>query len=261
MFDYLIATILSALSHTASFVGIDMPREDATAQHVERGGEDAFTFGIGSRGERGGEQNDMRGGGPVADDDFVDPTLERDILRALDEADAGAPTGMRTDTRAGLAVRGERDDARGWDDEGEMEDEVWDDRGGEDDDEYDDRGSRGIAPGAVPVPKPSVTTTPKPVVTPPPKPVVTPTPKPVVSAGVTLATLAQHASAIDCWVGYNGTAYDITKIISWHPGGAGAIMPYCGTANEFTNAFARKHGTRMVSILLSMASNKGALAQ
>jgi hypothetical protein len=245
MFDYLIATILSALSHTASFVGIDMPREDATAQHVERGGEDAFTFGISSRGEGSGEQNDMHGGGPVADDDLVDPTLERDILRALDQADAGAPTGMRTGTRAGLAVRGERDDARGWDDEGEMEDEVWDDRGGEDDDEYDDRGSRGIAPGAVPVPKP----------------VVTPTPKPVVSAGVTLATLAQHASATDCWVGYNGTAYDITKIIAWHPGGPGAITPYCGTSAKFTNAFARKHGTRMVSILLSMASNKGALAQ
>jgi cytochrome b involved in lipid metabolism len=60
-------------------------------------------------------------------------------------------------------------------------------------------------------------------------------------------------------VSFQGTVYDITAIIPWHPGGPGKIIPYCGSAEEFAGAFTRKHGTSMVSIMMKMATKKGAL--
>lgn len=56
--------------------------------------------------------------------------------------------------------------------------------------------------------------------------------------------LAQHKAQSDCWVAYKGTVYDITSWLPRHPGSAAAIAPYCGTAEEFTAAFNKQHGTR-----------------
>jgi predicted heme/steroid binding protein len=82
---------------------------------------------------------------------------------------------------------------------------------------------------------------------------------PATVSGITAAELSKHNSRSDCWVGFQGTAYDITTLLSWHPGGAGTITPYCGTANEFEQAFLGKHGTGKIPMLVARALGKGQL--
>ncbi len=60
---------------------------------------------------------------------------------------------------------------------------------------------------------------------------------------ITRTELAKHNTQPDCWIGYKGTVYDITNWLPRHPGSAGAIAPYCGTADEFASAFNKQHGT------------------
>lgn len=48
------------------------------------------------------------------------------------------------------------------------------------------------------------------------------------SQSVTLASVAQHASASDCWTAIDGKVYDITSYIGSHPGGRRAILEACG---------------------------------
>ena len=55
--------------------------------------------------------------------------------------------------------------------------------------------------------------------------------------------LKKHNQQADCWVAYKGVVYDITSWLPRHPGSAGAIAPYCGTAEEFAEAFGGQHGT------------------
>ena len=69
---------------------------------------------------------------------------------------------------------------------------------------------------------------------------------------VSKVDLAKHNKQTDCWVGYNGKVYDISTFLPKHPGSAGAIAPYCGTADEFKKAFERKHGTSKVSTLMKV---------
>lgn len=66
---------------------------------------------------------------------------------------------------------------------------------------------------------------------------------------VSSALLAEHNSAQSCWVAYDGEVYDVTSWLSSHPGGAQAILPYCGTAEEFERAFSRQHGEQQVQTL------------
>lgn len=68
------------------------------------------------------------------------------------------------------------------------------------------------------------------------------------SEGMTRAEVAQRNSENDCWVGFNNLVYDLTSWLSRHPGGANAIIPYCGTVEEFTEAYNEQHnkaGTKM----------------
>jgi len=44
----------------------------------------------------------------------------------------------------------------------------------------------------------------------------------------TLAEVAQHAIAADCWSVVNENVYDLTQWISAHPGGSGSIESMCG---------------------------------
>jgi len=44
----------------------------------------------------------------------------------------------------------------------------------------------------------------------------------------TMADVATHATAGDCWLVISGEVYDVTRFISSHPGGA-AILEGCGT--------------------------------
>ena len=85
--------------------------------------------------------------------------------------------------------------------------------------------------------KPTVTPTAKPAVSAAPtasasataKPSVTPTAAATVAASYTMAQVSANKSAAKCWSVINGDVYDLTKWISAHPGGAGAILSLCGT--------------------------------
>lgn len=50
----------------------------------------------------------------------------------------------------------------------------------------------------------------------------------------------QHSKASDCWLIIDGKVYEVTKYIQDHPGGASAIIDYCG--QEATQAFATQGG-------------------
>ena len=51
----------------------------------------------------------------------------------------------------------------------------------------------------------------------------------------TLAQISTHNSAGSCWATMTGKVYDITAYLPYHPGGVGAITPYCG--GDLTAAF------------------------
>ena len=57
---------------------------------------------------------------------------------------------------------------------------------------------------------------------------------------ITVAAVAGHNSANDCWAIVNGSIYDLTQWISAHPGGSGPIESICGV--DATAAFTNKHG-------------------
>jgi Cytochrome b5-like Heme/Steroid binding domain len=80
-------------------------------------------------------------------------------------------------------------------------------------------------------------------------PVPMATPKPAVSAtpsqssapivGYTMAQVKANNTAKSCWTAIDGFVYDLTKWISAHPGGSGAILFLCGT--DGSNAFKAQH--------------------
>lgn len=49
------------------------------------------------------------------------------------------------------------------------------------------------------------------------------------ASGYTMAMVKTHASDASCWTVISGNVYDLTKWISQHPGGSGAIKSLCGT--------------------------------
>lgn len=54
--------------------------------------------------------------------------------------------------------------------------------------------------------------------------------------------IEKHNSNSDCWIVVNSKVYDATSVLSWHPGGAGAIMPYAGAvAQETSNIYNSVH--------------------
>jgi cytochrome b involved in lipid metabolism len=66
------------------------------------------------------------------------------------------------------------------------------------------------------------------------------------SSGVSLEELAKHNSKDSCWVAYKGKVYDVTSYLPRHPGGVKRIEDNCGTAEQFEDAFTKKHGTSKV---------------
>jgi cytochrome b involved in lipid metabolism len=56
----------------------------------------------------------------------------------------------------------------------------------------------------------------------------------------TLAQVALHATALDCWTAINGGVYNLTAWITLHPGGEGAILSICG--KDGSVAFNSQHG-------------------
>jgi hypothetical protein len=55
---------------------------------------------------------------------------------------------------------------------------------------------------------------------------------------VTASEVAQHNTAKDCWIIISNKVYDVSSYLRSHPGGEGAITPYCG--KEATRAFETK---------------------
>ncbi len=56
----------------------------------------------------------------------------------------------------------------------------------------------------------------------------------------TLADVAKHNTASNCWTAINGNVYDVTAWINRHPGGADAILSICGI--DGSGAFNGQHG-------------------
>jgi cytochrome b involved in lipid metabolism len=54
-------------------------------------------------------------------------------------------------------------------------------------------------------------------------------------SGLTMAVVAQHNTASDCWLVINNNIFNVTSYIPIHPGGAKAITDYCG--RDATAAF------------------------
>ena len=91
-----------------------------------------------------------------------------------------------------------------------------------------------------PTPKPTPTVIATPTPTPTPTPVVTPTPTPTPTvAGYTMTQVRANNTSRSCWTVIDGYVYDLTRWISSHPGGSGAILFLCGT--DGTNAFKAQH--------------------
>ena len=61
-----------------------------------------------------------------------------------------------------------------------------------------------------------------------------------VSASFTLAQVAEHSTATNCYSVINGSVYNLTSFVSKHPGGQSAIKSMCGV--EGTAAFSGQHG-------------------
>ena len=55
----------------------------------------------------------------------------------------------------------------------------------------------------------------------------------------TMAEVAAHGTAADCWSAIQGTVYDLTSWVAQHPGGSRAITSLCGT--DGTAAFNAAH--------------------
>ncbi len=80
-----------------------------------------------------------------------------------------------------------------------------------------------------------------------------------VAGVISRADLAKHNTQADCWIGYKGTVYDVTNWLPRHPGSAGAIAPFCGTADEFASAFNKQHGTSREARLEKEGVKEGTL--
>jgi cytochrome b involved in lipid metabolism len=71
-------------------------------------------------------------------------------------------------------------------------------------------------------------------------PTETQAPSPEPDPGFTLAEVATRNTASNCWVAIRGNVYDLTRWISEHPGGPGAITQLCG--KDATSQFQGQHG-------------------
>ena len=85
-----------------------------------------------------------------------------------------------------------------------------------------------------------------------PSTITTQTPTPQTPKNVSRIDLGMHNNSQSCWVGFQNKVYDVTSWLPRHPGSAQAILPYCGTAEEFEQAFIQKHGTKKVGLLMKV---------
>jgi len=77
------------------------------------------------------------------------------------------------------------------------------------------------------------------------------------SSKLNFIDLSSHNKEADCWVAYSGKVYDLTSWLPRHPGSAAAIAPYCGTSEEFSEAFIKQHGSTKVGMLMKVGTLMG----
>lgn len=61
---------------------------------------------------------------------------------------------------------------------------------------------------------------------------------------VSAAEVAKHNNEKDCWVIIDGEAYDVTKFLPDHPGGAKAVLIYAG--KDATEEFDMLHERKVI---------------
>ncbi len=69
---------------------------------------------------------------------------------------------------------------------------------------------------------------------------------------ISLAELAQHDSAEDCWMAIDGKVYDFTRYIPEHPSAPEVMLRWCGQeASEayHTKGYGRRHSRRADAML------------
>lgn len=71
------------------------------------------------------------------------------------------------------------------------------------------------------------------------------------TVSLTLETVAQHATTADCWTIIEGTVYDVTSYVPFHPGGVSEISAACGADATalFTTSAGRDHSPKAENIL------------
>jgi cytochrome b involved in lipid metabolism len=69
----------------------------------------------------------------------------------------------------------------------------------------------------------------------------TPAASPAANASYTLADVAKHKTATDCWTAVNGSVYNLTPFVNQHPGGVANITKICGI--DGTTQFMAQHGS------------------
>lgn len=74
---------------------------------------------------------------------------------------------------------------------------------------------------------------------------------------ISISQLGKHNIEQDCWIAYDNKVYDITDFLPRHKGGIDKILPHCGSATEFENAFVKQHGTSKVSLLMKVGTFMG----
>ncbi len=78
----------------------------------------------------------------------------------------------------------------------------------------------------------------------------TPTGVPGTNVVLNAQEIAKHNSAGNCWLIISGKVYNVTAYLGAHPGGVGAISPYCG--KDGTQAFlGLPHSSNATSLLAS----------
>lgn len=55
-----------------------------------------------------------------------------------------------------------------------------------------------------------------------------------------MADVAKHHDASDCWTAIDGSVYNVTSWVNQHPGGSDAIISLCGI--DGSSAFNDQHG-------------------
>ena len=90
-------------------------------------------------------------------------------------------------------------------------------------------------------------------------PTPTPTPTDTTGTGITVAQVATHNKATDCWVIIKSDVYDLTSYIQQHPGGAGVLTNLCG--KDATSAFESQHASQMAPASALAALKMGRIGE